>query len=243
MKYPKELTKSIDISSITNKKSSKPTQPIAVLVQEASNLYEWCLDDLEQLQSVGLTKEKINDLLPRIENCRKIQALWTKQVQTIKESRLKWRVELPKAMQLRKEVVISMRFAFRNHPELINRLPVTSKGNGYAFLIQALNDLAFLAKNNTSLLISINFDLALIDKLEETSDMLTELWAIVKVEENSNNDFKLLRNRSFWHLYQLVTEIREAGRYVFRNTQSRYVGYISPFWKQKRKKKSNNSTL
>jgi hypothetical protein len=42
----------------------------------------------------------------------------------------------------------------------------------------------------------------------------------------------------------LVDEIREAGKYVFRNNQNRLKGYSSDYWKkQNRKKKDDNSEV
>jgi hypothetical protein len=42
----------------------------------------------------------------------------------------------------------------------------------------------------------------------------------------------------------LVDEIREAGKYIFRNNKHRLKGYSSSYWKkQNRKKKEENSEV
>jgi len=42
----------------------------------------------------------------------------------------------------------------------------------------------------------------------------------------------------------LVDEIREAGKYVFRNNKNRLKGYASEYWrKQNRKKKDDDSEV
>jgi hypothetical protein len=219
-------------------KTSKPNQPVASFLQEASNLYIWCLDDVIQLNSVGISTELINELPLRIEACKNAQSYWSKQLNTTKESQIQWRKAAPLAIQLRKELLTAMRYAFRNKPALLTPLAGISKGRSYTDLIQNLNDIASLGRSNAALLSKISFDLSLLDEAASSSRMLAELWATAKAERNSNAELKRNRNKAFWHLHQLVSEIREAGKYVFRNDKSRYIGYTSPFWKYKYHKRT-----
>jgi len=56
--------------------------------------------------------------------------------------------------------------------------------------------------------------------------------------ENNQSAFKRNRNKTFWHLNELVSEIRAAGKFVFRNDKNRFKGYTSTFWKHKNNKKT-----
>jgi hypothetical protein len=51
-------------------------------------------------------------------------------------------------------------------------------------------------------------------------------------------------DKAYTHMKVLVDEIREAGKYVFRNNKNRLKGYSSDYWKkQNRKKKDDNSEV
>ncbi|WP_159520663.1 hypothetical protein [Sunxiuqinia indica] len=225
----------------TGRKTSKPNQPVASFIQEASNLYVWCLDDLLKLNSVGISTELINELPLRIETCKNAQSYWNKQLNTTEESQIQWRKAAPQAIQLRKELLTAMRYAFQNKPASLALLSGISKRHGYTDLIQDLNNIASLGRSNAALLTNISFDLSLLDEAANTSKMLAELWATAKAERNSNAGLKRNRNKAYWHLHQLVSEIREAGKYVFRNDKSRYIGYTSPFWRNKYQKRSRQN--
>jgi hypothetical protein len=51
-------------------------------------------------------------------------------------------------------------------------------------------------------------------------------------------------DKAYSNMKELVDEIREAGKYVFRNNKNRLKGYFSSYWKkQNRKKKDDNSEI
>ena len=50
--------------------TSRPNQPIASFVQEADNLYTWCLQDIKALEPVGISAEMREELRLRAVACR-----------------------------------------------------------------------------------------------------------------------------------------------------------------------------
>ncbi|HYQ57004.1 MAG TPA: hypothetical protein VEP89_06615 [Draconibacterium sp.] len=241
MENKKNLNTAPTVFKSTKGRTTKPSQSIASFLQEANNLHIWCLDDVAELNSAGISTAKIDELPLRIENCKNAQSYWNKQLKTTNKSQLQWRKAAPQAIQLRKELLSAMRYAFRDKPALLSLLASISKGRGYTDLIQDLNDLAHLGRSNAVLLTNIGFDLSLLEEAANTSKMLAELWAVAKTERDCNSELKQNRNKAFWHLHQLVSEIREAGKYVFRNDKSRYIGYTSPFWRNNYQKRSRQN--
>lgn len=222
-------------------KSSRPNQPVASFLQEAENLYVWCIDDIPELVKAGVDEEMINTLPENIKACRDAQTLWKKKLKTPGEAQVQWKLQQPEASKLEAELIRALRFAFRNNPDLLARLKYIAKGNSYANLIQDLNDLALLGQKHSQLLTAIGFDMDLLDTATAKSKELAGLWAQTKIEKERLNETAVARNKAFWTLHQQVSEIRAAGQYVFRHRKDRYVGYVSQFWKKKDQRKSNSA--
>lgn len=219
-----------------------PNQPVSTFLQEAENLYLWCIDDALKLKLVGITSEMIEDLPPRAEACRRAQAIWNNNRRTINEAEKQWKLLVPQAVELRTELLRAMRYAFRKEPNLQGPLSAISKGKGFADLIQDLNDIAILGGDNKELLTNIGFELSLLNIAATKSEELSEIWAKTKAKKENPTKFKQNRNRTFWHLNELVNEIRAAGKYVFRNDKNRFNGYTSNFWKLKNNKRTKEKS-
>lgn len=233
-------------TKISTSRADKPNQPIGLFLQEASNLYQWCLNDAEQLMSVGISMDRINELPIKINACKEAEAIWYSVRNTPQETQKQWRLLAPQAIKLRAELLKTMRFAFRKQPDLLRTLSAITKGSSYAAIIQDLNDIAFLGKRNKKLLVNIGFDINELDTVAAKAKEIASLWANARANQGKGYELKIERNKSFWQLHQLLTEIRLAGRFVFRNNKSRYIGYTSTYWKSKynkRNKKGNSETL
>ncbi|WP_372652475.1 hypothetical protein [Draconibacterium sp.] len=222
-------------------KSSRPNQPVASFLQEAENLYVWCIEDVPELVKAGVDEEMINTLPENIKTCRDAQTLWKKKLKTPGEAQVQWKLQQPEASKLEAELIRSLRFAFRKQPDLLARLKYIAKGNSYANLIQDLNDLALLGQKHSQLLTAIGFDMDLLDTATAKSKELAGLWAQTKNENARLNEMAVARNKAFWSLHQQVSEIRATGQYIFRHRKDRYVGYVSQFWKKKDQRKSNSA--
>ncbi|WP_319229030.1 hypothetical protein [Draconibacterium orientale] len=223
-------------------KSSRPNQPVATFLQEAENLYVWCIDDVPELVKAGIDEELIRKLPENIIACRDAQTLWEKKSKTPGEAQVQWKLQLPEAQKLITELLHSMRFAFRNNADLAGRIKHIAKGNSYSNLIQNLNDLSVLGQKNSQLLTAIGFDLALLDTASAKSEELAALWAQSKNEKQYLNETAVLRNKAFWYLHRQVAEIRSAGQYIFRHRKDRSIGYVSQYWKKKDQRKNNSAS-
>ncbi|WP_159519411.1 hypothetical protein [Sunxiuqinia indica] len=231
-----------EIQAIPDEEVKEPGIPVDVFLQEAENLHHWSLDDSDSLKVVGITKAMIDELPVRAGACREAQSIWNKDFRSQQEAQQQWGEQSPIAYDLRNDLLQSLRFAYRNDPALLGRVSAITDGAGHADMIQDLNDIAVLGRENTEPLLAIGFDLSQLDLAATRADELADLLAEANGDKADNNESKVMRDKAYTHLKALVDEIREAGKYVFRNDQKRLNGYSSQYWKKLHRKQSSNST-
>ena len=226
------------ITAIPNEKVETPPLPVNVFAQESEDLFHWSTHDAAELAVVNITQEKINDLPVRAGACREAQSVWFTERFTQDQAQKDWKAQSPAAYYLRNDLLKTYRYAFRGNTTLLGRVAAISEGTGDIDMIQDLNDLAVLGRENTALLTAIGFDLAQLDVAATTADTMADLLATANGDKLANNESKLIRDKAYTHLKELVDDIREAGKYVFRNNPERYKGYVSQYWKKKHRKKA-----
>jgi hypothetical protein len=220
------------IAAIKPNEVLTPNIPIDVFVQEAENLFHWCLDDMQELTRVGLAWDVVTSLPVRAGACREAQSLWIKERNTSQEAESKWKVEAPAAFELRDELLHQFRFAFRKDDGLLARVEEIAQGNTNADMVQDLNDLATLGKAHTDLLTNIGFDLSLLDQAADIADRMGDLLGATNGERKSVSEAMQLRDKAYTYLKKAVDEIRECGKFVFWRNPDRLKGYISDHWRK-----------
>lgn len=222
-----------EILAIPDKDVFEPTIPVDVFLQESENLGKWAMMDLAPLAAVGITDVKIADMAVRTGALREAQSVWFKDRNAQLDAQREWGIQSPLAFGLRDELVHTFRYAFRNEASLIARVTAIAEGNTNSDMIQDLNDLSVLGKNNTELLQNIGFDLSKLDAAAEASAAMAELLAAANGDKSVQNETKMIRDKAFVYLKQLVDEIRDAGKYVFWKNEKRLKGYRSEYLRQK----------
>ncbi|MGQ8335321.1 hypothetical protein ACUNWD_02150 [Sunxiuqinia sp. A32] len=212
--------------------------PVDVALQEAENLHHWSLDDAEQLQVVGITEEMIAELPVRAGACREAQSIWNKDYRSQQEAQKEWAIQSPQAYDLRNDLLQSLRFAYRRNEALLSRVSAITDGSGHADMIQDLNDIAVL--ENPAPLTAIGFDLTQLDLAATRADELADLLAEANGDKADYNESKLIRDKAYTYLKELVDEIREAGKYVFRKNKNRLKGYSSQYRRKHRQSDVEN---
>jgi hypothetical protein len=211
--------------------------PVSVYIQEANTLYHWCRADKEALTAVGLSGELIEDLPVRMGALIHAESSWYVQRNTWEAAAREWAKQSPPAYDLRDRLLKAFRFAFRRHPDLLKTVKFIAKGKTHASMIQGLNDLAVLGKNNPGLLEAIHFDGSLLDKAAQTADEMAPLLAAVNSNKARYSEAKKIRDQAYTHLKEAVDEIREYGKYVFRKNKERFTGYASNHIRTQNKKR------
>lgn len=199
--------------------------PMEAYIQEASDLYHWAGRDKEALITAGLEWEWVEDLPARFGALVHAQAIWVTEKNTKAEALEKWKKESDEAYQLRISLRDHFRFAFRNHVNVKKRIGPIQKG--HAGVIQELNDLSVLGNKQKELLQAINFDFSLLDRAAELSKELAALLPLAMNYSSAYKDAKKIRDLAYTHLKEAVDEIREHGRFVFRDQRDRFMGYRS----------------
>jgi len=222
------------IKAIPENRIRIPAIPVNAYVQEAEDLYHWCKDDAAELAKGGITAEMIEELPVRTGACREAQSLWFKDQHTSKEAKKLWDEQSPAAYDLRDELLHDFRYAFRDNTQLLGRVSEVADGTGHADMIQDLNDLAVLGRENPDPLAAINFDVTQLDTAAQTADAMAELLAQSNGDQQEGNPAKIIRDRAYTHLKQLVDDIRACGKYVFWKKPDRLVGYESQYYKKHR---------
>ena len=216
-----------------------PNIPIDVFVQEAENLYHWCIDDQDALTRVGLDWNFVNTLPIRAGACREAQSLWIKERNTRQEAEQAWKDEAPAAFDLRDQLIHDFRFAFRKSDGLLSRVDEIAQGDTNSDMVQDLNDLATLGKANSDLLIPITFDLTRLDLAADLSDRMGNLLGATNGERKEVSEAMVIRDKAYTYLKQAVDEIRECGKFAFWRTPERLKGYFSEHWQKANAAKTN----
>jgi len=203
--------------------------PVDAYLQEAENLYHWCQEDKETLTGVGLAWELVDDLPVRSGALREAESLWNRERFSHEEAEKMWAKESPLAYALRNELLHHFRFAFRNDKSLSGRVGAIADGNGHADMIQDLNDLSVLGKDNQELLTKINFDMSLLDLAAQKADEMATLLGETTRDRADYSAIKRIRDQSYTHLKEAVDEIYSHGQYLFWRSDERYKGYRSNY--------------
>lgn len=226
------------IKAIPAEKVKEPAIPVDVFLQEAEDLHHWSLDDVESLKVVGITDAMIKELPVRAGACREAQSVWNKDYRSQQEAQKQWAEQSPEAYELRNDLLQSLRFAYRKDSSLLSRVSAIADGSGHADMIQDLNDIAVLGKENPKPLTNIGFNLEHLNTAATRADELADLLARANGDKADGNESKMIRDQAYTYLKQLVDEIREAGKYVFRKDKHRVKGYASHYWKKKASNKA-----
>jgi len=229
------LAKLDAIKAIPEEEVLVPNLPMDVYLQANENLYHWSLDDAEQLAGIGITQEQLDDLAVRNGACREAQSVWNKDYRSQQEAQKKWITDSPAAYDLRDELLHTLRYAYRNDEALMNRVRAIAEGDGHADMIQDLNDLAVLGKENPESLNGINFDLTKLDTAATLSDDMADLLAEANGDKVVQNESKVIRDKAYTYVKVLADEIREAGKFLFWRDRNRSKGYTLSYWQGKKR--------
>lgn len=228
------------IEAITNPEN--PKVPVDVAIQEAENLYIWCLQDKDLLVKAGLDWTIVEDLPTRTGALRYAQAIWQQDFLSVEDVQRQWKEQSPAAYALRDELVHHFYHAYRKHPDIYANVQRIAEGTTHADMIQDLVDLAILGKSFSAPLIAIGLDMALLDVAEARSGEMAALLAKTNGERLSNSHLKVTRDKAYTYLKQAVDEIRHHGQYVFWRDAERAKGYVSRYNKRRSKNSKNDKS-
>jgi hypothetical protein len=211
-----------EINSIPDLEATSPTIPVSVVLQEAANLYEWCLKDKDILCAAGLDWKLVEDLTARAGALRVSQAKWTSQYKSYQDCQAEWKIAAPVAFNLRDELVHHFYHALYNIPNEYSKVQRIDEGSSNA-------DISELGMKHSEALKTIGMDLSLLDTARAKSFELAGLLAKVNGAITETSPMLAVRNKAYTHLKSALDEIRRVGQYVFWRNDMRLKGYSSVY--------------
>lgn len=218
------------IRAIPDDKTLEPAMPVDTYLQESENLAKWSLMDAEALATIGITLAMLNKLPVRAGALREAQSIWVKDHNSQQDAQREWSEAAPEAFAMRDQLLHDFRYAYRNDAAILARVAEIAEGDTNADMIQDLNDLSLLGKSNTAPLEAINFSFEKLEAAATASDELANILALANGDKSLQNETKVIRDKAYTHLKELVDEIRAAGKYLFWKNEKRYKGYVSQWW-------------
>ncbi|WP_372643186.1 hypothetical protein [Ancylomarina sp.] len=236
-------TKTIDelVLEIPEDQIISPTIPVDITIGEAGELHQNAMEDIVALLAKGLSENKIQELTPRAKFLQNKQSAWTAVYQSALTSTQQWEEKIDEGRLLQRELKYDFQFAYRNHPNILKKLSNIVDGSGNMDLIQDLSDYPAFAQQYPEPLTAILFDATKTERAKQLSLDLVDLMNQVDGVKNSRNrPEKLMRDRAYTYLKQLVDEIRAYGKYAFWNNEEKQKRYSSEYMRNSRKTKKEN---
>jgi len=233
------VTKTIDelVLEIPEDRIVSTTIPVDIIIGEAAELHRYATEDKEKLMAKGLSEELIHDLTPRAKFLQEKQSEWTAVYQSALSSTQAWDAKIEEARLLQRELKSDFQFAYRNYPEILKRLKLVVEGQGNMDLIQDLSDYPAFAKQYPAPLTAIHFDTAKTERAKQISLDLVDLMNQVDGVKNSKNrPEKLMRDRAYTYLKQLVDDIRSYGKYIHWDDEEKQKRYSSKYLRKGRER-------
>jgi len=214
----------------------RPDLPLSVALQEAHDLSAMLeADDAwSALVAVGLPLRAAADLPLAIAAARQAQSQWVVARDRTKPAAQREREEQGTA--LRRELSAACRWNLRADEQAQAVLDTIAQGDGLADLVQDLEDLATLIAHHQD-----HFD------GDQTFDAPAQAEAArslaLDIAEGSaqgrasedQDELRRLRDRAVLHLDRLVSDVRRAGRYAFRDDPRRAGDFSSDYLRRRRK--------
>ncbi len=217
--------KMLILKAIPGESLRKPSSSLERFHQEAEYLYSWCQDDKQELVSVGLDWNIVEDLPVRLGASRQAHQEWL--VNRFKNQALlaEWSSLLPLAYDFRERLIYGFLYAFRNNSDLESRVRMVAESDEDVDIAGDLEYLVVLGRQNQSYLQAINYSLSILDDAEFASQKMLEIQKGELCDNEEQRDRKAIREAAYTHLREAVDTVCRCGRYALRRNHSRLRGY------------------
>jgi hypothetical protein len=153
------------------------------------------------------------------------------------------KVALQQAERLKKDMIAALRYFLHRDEAVQARVDNILPGTGLADLIDDLQKLAALLRENAAALARADLPPDAADRAEELARLLglDEVARSLATSEEGRH-LQDQRNRAFWYLREAMDEIRAAGRYVYRNDPRRLALFRSSSTRSKLSRTTRSAT-
>ena len=217
--------------TMENDKIKTPAMPVGIFAQEADDLAKVAQKDAEDLAKIGFSQVLVSNLITLSGALREAQSNWKSKEQREKDAEGEWKVKHPTYVHFRNDMVDTFRFAYRKDEQLLKAVALIDEGNSNADLIQDMNDIAVLGRNNPEPLTKMMFAMERLDMAAKYCNEGSDLLARVNGDRNDPNASRVIRDKMYTLLKEVVDEVRDNGKYVFRKDDRKSKDYASYYYR------------
>ncbi|WP_437956879.1 hypothetical protein WME76_36740 [Sorangium sp. So ce119] len=207
--------------------AAAPDMPVSVAERELTSLSRLAHAQQARFSRIGITADKV-DLLARF--ARRLGALekaWQRARGAVKLTAAQRKLR-DEAEALDAKLVAGGRWGCRNDAAAQAELSRIADGSGLADTIQDLRDLVDFWSDHESALGVTDITRKDLERAIALADELAEAAANEASDASAAHALEL-RNRCFWAADELAKEIREGGRYAFRDQPRITARFVSRY--------------
>lgn len=201
--------------SIPSDEIKTPKHSIDDTVAEYTRLGKRAVLDREALIAKGLDPNLIDTLEDKTAAFGWAETNVVARIEKEKGAQEVWKTNSPEGFRLQRILAHDFAFAYRNEPGLKARVDKIRDGNGKADMVRDLQEYGVFGQEHPTYLQAINFDMTLLDRAIELSDILRPLLADSEQPIESSEKLIYIRNQAFTLAKEAYDTIREYGKFVF----------------------------
>jgi len=228
------------IEAVIVNNESRIYAPAEIYAGEALELQVIATEDMPDLSNAGMTKEKVDDLIPLACAYLHCDTLCDTTTPSLNPIRIEWKTKYEEALHLKDFLLNAGRFGFRKDTDMLKEITRITEGNNEEDDLKDLNDISVLYKKQPEPLRNINFDFNLLDLAAQYSSELSILRAKKSVGIFEEVDYSELRLKAYWLLKELVDEIRDCGKYIYWDNSEKRKRYTSDYIRAKKRRQKNS---
>ncbi len=230
-----------EINSVDDNDIKWCNMPIGIYLQEAKNLYTLCKEDFDKLTAIGMQQGKPDKLLRYTCALRAAQSIFELNKSEWRKAQDNWNSYKDEALEFRKELINTMKFAYRDNPDILKKIRYNTTQTRYSGIAQSLLNLSVLGRENSEELIDIGMDLSMLNRASEESARMYKLNAKTSWRTCQDNHNKVIRDKILTLLKILVDDIRTFGQFAFRHDAEHKNLYYSKYFRTKNRRYRNKT--
>ncbi|HEX2958567.1 MAG TPA: hypothetical protein VHO70_17150, partial [Chitinispirillaceae bacterium] len=220
------------ISAIPDSETVYSTIPIEEAVADAEKIGVLIKQDDEVLRKTGIDPKYLDSYSERLSAFVWSAAIIQQIKDTESTAAKEWEQRKPEGVEVRRILLRTFQYAFRNDPDLLKSIKKIIEGKGNRDFLLDLVSCSKLGKANIELLKKVNADLSLLDKADSLYPELSDIFARMVIDPENHKKNESIYNKAWTYLKEAMDEIYAAGRYAFDETNDRHQLYYSDYRKR-----------
>ncbi|XXX76276.1 hypothetical protein WMF30_52360 [Sorangium sp. So ce134] len=207
--------------------AAAPDMPVSIAERELTSLARLADAHAARLARIGITSDKVALLARFARRLGALEKAWQKARGAIQLTSAQRRLR-DEAEALDAKLVAGGRWGCRNDPAAQAELSRIAEGSGLADTIQDLRDLVAFWSDHESALGVTDITRKDLERAKTLAGTLEDAAANEASDASAAHALEL-RNRCFWAADEVAKEIREGGRYAFRDQPKIAAKFVSRY--------------